>query len=916
MTTPPSGTVTFLFTDLEGSTRLWQEHPEAMKAALARHDEIVRDAIESHGGHVVKTTGDGFHGAFASAPDAVQAAIAAQRALGDEPWTDTGPLAVRVGVHTGHAELRDGDYYGTAVNRAARLMSAAHGGQVVVSLATEELVQDTGIELVDLGEHNLRDLARAERVFQVVAENLAHDFPRLQSLDSFAGNLPLQTTSFVGRDAELVAVASAVDTTRLVTLTGVGGVGKTRLSLQVAAEVLPRFRHGAWFCELVTAVDEASLLEVVVSTLGVTPLPEMSLERSIVEFLRSKAQLLVLDNCEHLLDDVSHLAEVILRECAAVRILASSREGLGVPGEQMVAVRSLRVPRVDDDVDAIVDSAAVELFVERAAAARGGFIVEPSNALEVAEICRRLDGIPLAIELAAARVRSMNPSDIAAHLDERFRLLTGGRRSAIERHQTLRATVDWSYSLLDPTEQAVFDRLGVFSGGFDAAGASDVVSDDAITPWDVLDALASLVAKSMVTLDDSAEGDARYHMLETLRAYARERLDEHGGTDEWRRRHARRIAEFAESLAPRLRGRDELAARRALRAELDNVRAAVTWSLDRDDADDMDLGVRTIVALAPETTLDRSTGYGTWAEHAIRRVTRWLPGTRSVTLSCVADAATNRGDPELGIELANEAFREAAPGDPQSLIPVIMLGAAWLSSGRPDDAIRVVEDALGVFETLEDMEYERANLLAVAAIFRASSGRALEARAGAEESVRLARRIGNPSQLAISLGTLGLVLVAEDPRAASAPLEESVALTAGGASDVLWSMVQSGLAVARTAAGDRRGGLECVRAAIVYAVAQANGSSIAFALAEGLAPVIDVVRTDLVLASACLFESQGWSSRYGELYAGFVDRARSTVNAARRAELQAQFAGMSFDEGVHVVLSELDCEIDACEPAD
>ena len=435
----PSGTVTFLFTDLEGSTRLWQEHPEAMQVASARHDDLVRALIEAHDGYVVKTTGDGFHAAFGAAHDAVHAAVAAQGALSTEAWGEIGPLVVRMGVHTGPAEIRDGDYYGTAVNRAARLMSVAHGGQIVVSLTTKELVQDRGVELVDLGEHHLRDLARVDRVYQVVADGLPNEFPRLRSLEAFAGNLPLPTTSFVGRDVELAVVDTSLQSARLVTLTGVGGVGKTRLSLQVAAHALPRFPDGAWFCELAGATDDDSLLQVVMSTLGVTALPGTTPERSIVEFLRTRAALVLFDNCEHLLDAASQLVDAVLRECPNIRILASSREGLGVPGEHMVAVRSLGVPRIDDSFDTIVGSDAVELFVERAAAVRAGFVLETANAGAVAEICQRLDGIPLAIELAAARVATMNPRDIASHIDERFRLLTGGRRTGIERHQTLRA---------------------------------------------------------------------------------------------------------------------------------------------------------------------------------------------------------------------------------------------------------------------------------------------------------------------------------------------------------------------------------------------------------------------------------------------------------------------------------------------
>ena len=342
----PTGTVTFLFTDLEGSTRLWDEHPEAMKSALARHDELLRAAVESHGGHVVKTTGDGLHAAFGTADDAVAAAVAGQRALADVEGPE-GALRVRMGVHTGAATHRDGDYFGTAVNRAARLAAAAHGGQVLVSLATGELLGDSiadGASLLDLGEHRLRDLSRPERVFQLRAPGLGEDFPPLRTLDAYAGNLPLQLTSFVGRDDELDRVAKALDEARLVTLIGVGGVGKTRLATQVAAEVLPRFPDGAWLCELAAASDPEALVQVVAATLGVQPHPNVSLEGSIVEFLRAKELLLVLDNCEHLLDDAGLLAEAVLHECRDVRILATSREGLAVEGEQVWPLRSLRMP--------------------------------------------------------------------------------------------------------------------------------------------------------------------------------------------------------------------------------------------------------------------------------------------------------------------------------------------------------------------------------------------------------------------------------------------------------------------------------------------------------------------------------------------------------------------------------------------
>src|SRR3954469_18735095 len=606
-----------------------------MRPALARHDAILHEAIEAHDGFVVKTTGDGFHAVFGTAHGAVDAAVAAQLALTGEPWEMTGPLRVRMGLHTCEAELRDGDYYGSAVNRAARLMSAAQGGQVLVSLATKELVQEA-VEFLDLGEHSFRDLARPERVFQVLHPDLAREFPRLGSLDALPGNLPAQVTSFVGRDAELADIATALDTARLVTLTGVGGVGKTRLSLQVAADVLPRFANGAWLCELATAVDDDSLAQIVANSLGVTPLSGMTLSASVVEFLRAKSLLLILDNCEHLLDDVSGLAEAVLRECAGVRILASSREGLGVRGEQIVAVRSLAMPPDDAEYATIAQSAAVALFVERATAARATFALDADNSGAVAEICRRLDGIPLAIELAAARIGAMNPLDIAARIDERFRLLTGGRRSGVERHQTLRATVDWSYSLLEPNEQAVFERLGAFSGEFDSGAVEAVVSGDGLDRWDVVDALGGLVAKSMVTIDDSPDDEARYRMLETLRAYARERLDELGVSDGWRRRHAEHYANEAEALGAALLSRDELPARRRFRRDLDNLRAAVTWALDTSDPETQQLGVRIIVAVGYEVNMDRRAGVGLWAEHALRRVNQWPPRQRAAVVAVAA----------------------------------------------------------------------------------------------------------------------------------------------------------------------------------------------------------------------------------------------------------------------------------------
>ena len=508
----PTGTVTFLFTDLEGSTRLWEQYREAMPGALARHDEIVRSAIAAHGGQIVKSTGDGFHAVFVDAARAVEAAIEAQQALGNEAWSAPGGLRVRMGIHTGAAEFRGGDYPGTAVNRAARLMDLAHGGQVVCSHATADLAGDLvaeGVAFLDLGKHRLRDLSRAERVFQAVAPGLATEFPLLRSLDTLPGNLPLQLTSFVGRADELAAVARVLAESRLVTLTGVGGVGKTRLAMQVAAELLPQFADGAWLCELAAAADGVLMAHTVADAIGARQRDGRSMADSVVEFLRDRELLLVFDNCEHLLGDAAELTSAILRQCPRVRVLATSREALDVMGEQVVRLGSLPIPPVVAKLSVVTSSEAVRLFVDRATSARSGFTLGGANLDAVAEICRRLDGIPLAIELAAARVAAMTPADISAHLDERFRLLTGGRRSRVERHQTLRATLEWSYGLLDATERAVFDRLGVFVGSFDADAAEAVVGDDELEHWDVLDALTGLVRKSMIVADAADDGTTR-----------------------------------------------------------------------------------------------------------------------------------------------------------------------------------------------------------------------------------------------------------------------------------------------------------------------------------------------------------------------------------------------------------------------
>jgi predicted ATPase/class 3 adenylate cyclase len=583
----PSGTVTFLFTDLEGSTRLWEHHPDAMQGALARHDDILRDAIAGQDGHVVKSTGDGIHAVFADAAGAVKAAVAAQLALVSESWGSTGPLRVRMGVHTGRAEQRGGDYFGTALNRAARLMSVAHGGQIVVSLATEELVRDVISEecgFVDLGEHRLRDLGRPERIFQVVHSGLRREFAMLRTLDAFPGNLPLQSNSFIGRGEDLERVREALAVSPVVTLTGVGGVGKTRLALQAAAEVLPRFRDGAWLCELQVVRDPGAVVDAVAGVFRVSARPGSTSEESLLAYLRDLELLVVLDNCEHLLRPVAGLVARVVASCPGVRVFATSREALNLRGEQILVVPSLTVPEDDMDIGALGECEAVRLFSDRARALKADFAVDASNATSVGQICRRLDGVPLAIELAAARITAMNPAELGRRLDRRFRLLTGGERVAIERHQTLRAAIDWSYELLTVAEQALLARVAMFAGGWTLEAAEAVCSGDPIDEDEVLELLAGLVARSLVVADDQGE-KTRYRLLETLRQYGEERLAEAGETDRVRLRHSEYYAEFAGVVGSHVYGPDQVEWGARLARERDNLLAAMAYALNNRNVD-------------------------------------------------------------------------------------------------------------------------------------------------------------------------------------------------------------------------------------------------------------------------------------------------------------------------------------------
>lgn len=565
----PSGVVTFLFSDIEGSTRLWESNPSGMRRSLARHDEMFRDHVAVAGGHVFKHTGDGFAAAFESGSAGLAAAASVSSALASEPW-DGPPLAVRIGLNSGEAEPVDGDYFGSTITRSARVMDAGNGGQIIVADMARMLIGDQvpgDAVLVDQGEHRLKDLGEPIRLHRMVCPGAEDDRP-LRTLERAPHNLPIQLSTFVGRAANIKEVTDLVRESRLVTLTGIGGVGKTRLSLQVAAELLGEFEHGAWFVEL-AALGEAGLLADTVSNeVSVPPDSTVSAEDRLARFLSDRSTLLVIDNCEHLIDDVADFADRLLRMCPEVHILTTSREGLAVTGEVLWRVPSLRV---DDDAD------AVELFAERARLVQPGFVVTEANLAAVAELCVRLDGIPLAIELATARLKMLTVDQISQHLGDRFRLLTGGSRTAVERQRTLKAMMDWSYDLLSPEEQALLRRLAVFYDGFTLEAAEEVCSGETLPSFEVLDLLGRLVEASIVTFE--AEIRPRYRLLETVRQYALDKLVEAAEADEARERHAEYFRSAAAEVDDRLNTADSEYMKIA-GDDLGNYRAAMTWAIE------------------------------------------------------------------------------------------------------------------------------------------------------------------------------------------------------------------------------------------------------------------------------------------------------------------------------------------------
>jgi len=705
----PAGTVTFLFTDIEGSTRLLQRLGSRYPGLLEEHRRLLRVAFSDHGGVEVKSEGDGLFVAFARAADAVGACLDAQLALGSQPWPEGAEVRVRMGLHTGEAVPSAGDYTVLAVHQAARISAAGHGGQVLVSDVTRQLVAGElpgRAGLWDLGEHRLKDFDCPQRLFQLHHDLLADEFPPLRTEAVVTTNLPVPRTSFVGREEEVAEVRKLLETARLL----------TRLALEVATAVHPEYRHGTWLVELASVADPDRIPNALASSLHIREQPGRELLDTLLGALGHRRMLIVLDNCEHLVEASARLVETLLAACAGLRILATSREPLGVDGEEIWRIPSLPVPEPDGVLclEAVSQVDAVRLFVDRARSQCSAFALTADNAKAVVQICRRLDGIPLAIELAAARARLISASEIARRLDDRFRLLTGGARTAVPRQQTLGATVEWSYDLLGEGERRLWRQLSVFPEAFLLSSAEAVCVGPGLDDHELFDQLAQLADKSIIAVHDHVDG-TRYSMLETLRQYGAERLVEAGEADDVRGRHALHFLALAERLES-LDGQSAVEWLHRLEAERGNLRAALDWALS---AGEESMAARLARSLAPVLL---HAGRASEVEPLVR-----------AALAC---------HPEPGIEVA---LRRS-------------MGEALWARGHMAAAVAELETAAAVAGASEG---DRLPPAALAANIRLFLGDVDRARTRAEWVRREGERLGDDVSLCLALQTLA---VAADAR--------------------------------------------------------------------------------------------------------------------------------------------------------
>jgi predicted ATPase/class 3 adenylate cyclase len=710
LTSKPTGTVTFLFTDIEESTRLAREYSDRWERVRSRHHEILRESIEQNDGFVFQIIGDAFCSSFHKAIDALKAAIQAQQGLQQESWGEA-IVRVRMGIHTGEAETDGSDYRGyLTMSLVQRLMSSGHGGQILLSDATEKLSRDRlpeDVRLLDMGEHKFKGIAYPVRVFQVLAPHLQQEFSPIHTPDFLPNNLPAQLTSFVGRKKELEEVSRLLQNTHLLTLIGPGGTGKTRLSIQAASEMLDRYPDGVWLVELAPITEPALVPRTTAIAIGLRDEPQRPVIDTLYDFLREKKMLIILDNCEHLVGACAQMADGILHAAPHVRILASSREALGIPGEVTYRVPSLGLPDIAHipTIESLSQFDAVKLFIDRATSAIPSFEVTKDNAPALAQICYRLDGIPLAIELAAAKIRVLSVEQIARRLDDRFKLLTGSSRAALERHQTLRAAIDWSYQLLPAPEQVLFKRLSVFVGGCTLEAAESVCADASIEKDDVLNLLEQLINKSLV-IKEEGEEEPRYHMLETIRQYAHERLAESGENALVRERHLDYYVQFAEDMEARRKTAGQMLAIRQSKAEFDNFRVARAWSLGDENGKNCEKGLRLANAID-------------WEDNSIEEGLHWL----------------------------QKGLAQLDPGNPASDLirakAMTWAGHLMISNNDSQAALTLLEESLALYHAIDPADKRDLTMLLTELAYVFLDSDLAVAQTYAQESVTLGRSLGS-----------------------------------------------------------------------------------------------------------------------------------------------------------------------------
>jgi predicted ATPase/class 3 adenylate cyclase len=755
-------TLTFLFTDIEGSTALLVRLGDGYARVLSEHHRLIRASLAAHGGEEVDTQGDAFFAVFSSPSACIAAAIEMQRAFLSHSWPAGERVRVRMGVHSGEVSRTEAGLVGLSVHRAARVAAIGHGGQTLVSAATAALLGDSmpaGASLKDLGLHRLKDLGRPGQIFQLEADGLATAFPPLRSLDNpnLRNNLPVQVSSFIGREAELSEVGRLMAASRLVTLTGSGGAGKTRLALQLAAGLLDGSGDGVWFADLAPLQDPELVAVTVANVLGIPVDEGRPAADTLVDAVGQRSLLVLLDNCEHVIDACAKLADALLRSCPNIVLLATSREPLGIAGEYVYRVPSLDTPAEDDTTESIGNSEAVRLFTDRAAQHGVALAWDERTTAVAGRICRRLDGIPLAIELAAARLRVMPLTELDARLDQRFSLLTGGSRASLPRQQTLLAMVDWSWELLNTAERQVLARLSVFAGGFDLAAAEAVTAGGAIHADEAVVHLGTLVDKNLVQFNDSGTGPARYRLLETVRQYTARQLERQDpeAAHDARTSHRDHYLALAQSAAPQLIAHDQAAWLDLLDLELDNLRAAIAFSLTQPDPAP---GLQLVTALR---VFWKARGHATEGVDSVRALLAApaAPGAtllRARALAAAAYLLDQTGGYALAEEYCEEALAIAGSADDDFLTADLLYVRAYvlLRRGRQDTALPLIEEGLGLARRLGE-PHLTASLLAVRAFAVDVEGDHAGATRDAAESLLLYRQVGDRLQVGTMVGNLG-----------------------------------------------------------------------------------------------------------------------------------------------------------------